>query len=324
MKPLKLIRWDDWYDSKLPLFFLAYYYLLLIYYEVQLESLALLLPLGIFYVALASFGYMLNDYCDKFFDRVSGKENAMSRLTNWQQILALITALFIGLVAFVPFYQYKFAIVLLFLSYLSSILYSAFPFRFKEKGIWGITCATLAQRVFPLLIVFAIFEHFQPDAIFFALLSFLIGVRWMLIHQCLDRDKDIQANVQTFVSTKAPETTYNMMLFFFAIEIVSAVVLVGTITYYTVSRFLPLLIAYFLYELYLYPLWRKIGFKRMLSSYDFAPLADFYFFWLPLWMSILLGCLNPWFFIITATEILWKIRYIKSDLGFIRLRRQYA
>jgi 4-hydroxybenzoate polyprenyltransferase len=322
VKLLKLIRWDDWYDSKPPLFFLAYYYLLLIYFEVQLERLALLLPLSIFCVALASFGYMLNDYCDRFIDRISGKENVMSCLPNWQQMLALTIALFISLTSFIPFYQYKIAIILLFLSYLFSILYSASPFRLKEKGMWGIICATLAQWVFPLLIVFAIFEHFRPDAAFFALLSFLIGVRWMMIHQFLDRDKDIQANVQTFVSTKAPETTYDMMLFFFATEIVSAVALVGIITYYTVSCFLPLLIAYFLYELYLYPLWKKIGFKRMLSSYDFAPLADFYFLWLPLCMSILLGCLNSYFFIVTFIEILWKVRYIKLDIGLVRLRRQ--
>jgi 4-hydroxybenzoate polyprenyltransferase len=323
-KLLKLIRWDDWYDSKLPLFFLAYYYLLLIHHEVHLQNLILLLPLGIFFSSLASFGYMLNDYSDKFVDRMSGKENTMCLLTNWQQILSLIIVLLIGLIAFIPFYHYKFTIFLLFLSYLSSILYSASPLRLKEKGMWGIACVSLAQRVFPLLIVFAIFEHFRFDTFVFAILSFLIGTRWILVHQILDRDKDMQANVETFAVSGSLIRTYDMMLFLFVIEVISAVALVGIITYTAAPFMLPLLIAYFLYVLYIYPFWKKLGFKRMLSSYDFAPLADFYFFWLPFWMSILLGCQNSWFFVIAGIEILWKVKYIKFDIGLIKLRRKYT
>lgn len=318
-KLLRLIRWNDWYDSKLPLFFFAYYYLLIVHNEAQQQNLVLLLPLGIFFISLSSFGYMLNDYFDKTVDRVSEKENTMSLLTNWQQILVLIIALFIGFIAFIPFYQHKFAVVLLFLSYLTSILYSAPPFRLKERGIWGVIYVSLAQRVFPILIVFAILEHFRLDTFLFAILSFLVGLRWILVHQIFDYAMDKQANVETFVVSRAPIRIYNVMLFFFAIEIIFTVALVG-IMYTAVPLILPLLISYFLYELYLYPFWKKLGFRRILVSYDFAPLADFYYFWFPLWLSILLGCLNSQFFIIVGVEILWKVRYIKFDIGLIKLR----
>jgi hypothetical protein len=56
----------------------------------------LLLPLGIFYISLASFGFMLNDYSDKFVDKVSGKVNVMNRLSDQMQILALVIAIVIG------------------------------------------------------------------------------------------------------------------------------------------------------------------------------------------------------------------------------------
>lgn len=318
-KLLRLIRWNDWYDSKLPLFFFAYYYLLIVHNETQQQNLVLLLPLGIFFISLSSFGYMLNDYFDKTVDKVSGKENIMSLLTNWQQILVLIIALLIGFIAFIPFYQHKFAVVLLSLSYLTSILYSAPPFRLKERGIWGVIYVSLAQRVFPILIVFAILEHCRLDTFLFAILSFLIGLRWILVHQIFDYDMDKQANVETFVISRAPIGIYNIMLFFFAIEIIFTAALLGII-YTAVPLILPLLIAYFLYELYLYPFWKKLGFRRILISYDFAPLADFYYFWLPLWLSLLLGCLNSQFFIIVGVEILWKVRYIKFDIGLIKLR----
>lgn len=318
---LKLIRWNDWYDSKLPLFFLTYYYLLLIHHQVQPQNLVLLLPLGIFFASLSSFGYMLNDYYDRFIDKISGKENVMGSLSAWQRVLALVTVLSTGLIAFIPFYNYQFAVIPLFFSYISSIMYSMRPFRLKERGILGIICVSLAQRVFPLLIVFGIFEHFRLDTLIFLALSFLIGLRWILVHQLLDRDKDIQTKVETFATSETPERTYNAMFCFFIVEVIAAVVLVGMITY-VVHLMFPLLIAYFLYELHLYPLWKRLGFQRMLSSYDFAPLAAFYFFWLPLWTSILLGCINSYFFVITAVEIIWKMRYIKFNIGLIRLRRE--
>jgi 4-hydroxybenzoate polyprenyltransferase len=320
-KILKLIRWYDWYDSKLPLFFLAYYYLLIVHNEVHIQSLILLLPLGVFFASLASFGYMINDYFDKTVDRISGKENTLSLLTHWQQIIVLLVVLSIGLFTFTPFYQHKFAITFLFLCYLSSILYSAPLLRLKEKSIWGVLCVSLAQRVFPILIVFAIFEHFKFDTFVFAILSFLIGIRWILIHQILDYDKDIQADVETFAVSSSPVKTYNLMLFFFGLEAIFALIFVG-ITYTAIPPILFVLIAYFLYELYLYPFWKKLGLRRILASYDFALLADFYYFWLPLLFSILLAFLNPWFFIIVGLEILWKTRYIKFDFGLIKLRRQ--
>ena len=320
-KFLKIIRWYDWYDSKLPLFFLAYYYLLIIYNKADLQSLILFLPLWIFFVSLASFGYMLNNYFDETADRIAGKENLMIYLSNWQQLFILVTVLFISIISFTPFYKHRIAIIFLLLSYLSSILYSAPPLRLKEKGMWGVACVSLGQRVFPILIVFAIFEHFKFDTFIFIILSFLVGVRWILVHQILDYDKDIQANVETFVVNRTPIGIYNLMLFFFALEIISAIALMKII--YTATSFmLFLLIIYFIYQLYLYPFWKKLSFKRMLTSYDFAPLADLYYFWLPLLLSIILSSLNSWFFIIVGLEILWKTRYIKFDYGLIKLRRR--
>lgn len=316
---LKLIRWDEWYDSKIAFFFFAYYYLLLIYNNVQSQNILLLLPLGIFYISLASFGFMLNDYSDKFVDKVSGKVNFMNQLSNRQQIFGLALVLFIGLIAFIPFYKHKFAVIFVFLSYLSSILYSAHPFRLKGKGVWGIICVSLAQWVFPVLIVFGIFDHFELDTLLLVLLSFLIGLRWILVHQLIDRDNDIQANIKTFAINESPTKIYCLMLFLFAIELISMIGVLGVMTY-TLSLIVLLpILAYFIFELYLSPFWIKLGLKRIITSYDFAPLADLYFLWLPLWLSILLGYSNPWFFIVTVIEILWKKDYIKLYVDLIKI-----
>jgi len=265
---------------------------------------------------------MLNDYFDKSIDRTSGKESVLGMLKNRQQKLALLIVLVIGPITFIPFYKYQIATIFLLLSYMSAIVYSAPPLRLKEKGTWGIICASLGQRVFPLLITYSVFEHFKLDTIVFVGLSFLIGLRWILVHQLLDRDRDLKTNVQTFVTCTSKEKAYDLILFLFALEFISAVIFVWTIAY-TAPFILPLAIAYLVYELYLYPFWKKLGLKRMICSYDFAPLADFYFFWLPLCMSIMLVyLLSPLFFAVVAVEILWKIGYLRFDVGLVRMRRK--
>jgi hypothetical protein len=45
-----------------------------------------------------------------------------------------------------------------------------------------------------------------------------------------------------------------------------------------------------------------------------------YFFWLPFWLSVLLGLKNPYFFIIPCIEIVWKLEYIRNYRGMIWLR----
>lgn len=322
-KFLKLIRWKDWYNSKLPVFLLAYYYLLLVYNKVLLEFLILLIPLTIFFCSLASFGYMLNDYADQVIDQITKKKNIIGTFKKWHQIIILVIFFFIGLISYIPIYKYKFALIFLIFSYMSAIFYSVSPFKLKERGIWGIISVSLAQRVFPLLIVFSIFNHFKLDTLIFVILSFFIGLRWIFIHQILDRKQDITANVETFAASKAPSKLFKILRILFIIEIITIVVLMYMMIT-TIFLIGPIIVAYFIYEVYLYPFWKKLGFKRVLISYDYAPLADFYYFWLPTWISILLGLEFYFFFIITFIEIIWKLTYIKYNINLIKLRREYS
>jgi len=315
-----LIRWNEWYNSKLSFFFLVTYYLAYVNNKIQLQDMFLLIFIGILLISLSSFGYMLNDYSDKFEDKLTGKKNAMNLLNNQQQFFAITLTAILFIFAFIPFYTNKYAIVFVFLSFLFSILYSAKPFKFKKRGVWGIICVALAQWVFPMLILFSLFEHFKMDLILFILLSLFIGLRWILVHQIIDRDRDILANVNTFVVARSPNVTYDILRVLFVIEIITLTGLVLVLIHSMFFMIIPLLVFYLIFELYLYPLWKKLSFKRMLVSYDYAPLSDLYFCWAPLWFSILLGYLNPLFFIISVIEIVWKKNYLEFDVYLLKKR----
>jgi hypothetical protein len=123
--------------------------------------------------------------------------------------------------------------------------------------------------------VFGVFEYFGLDTLLFVILSFLIGLRWILVHQLIDRDKDIQVSIKTFAINRSPTKIYSAMRFLFAIELISMIGLLGVMAYTMSFKVLPPIVAYIIFELYLSPLWKKLGFRRILTSYDFAPLADF-------------------------------------------------
>lgn len=318
---LRLIRWYEWCDSKLAIFILTYYYLLLFYHRVELFDIVLMLPLTVLYISSAAFGYMINDYSDKTVDKIAGKKTVMNSLKEWQQILVIMLVLFVCIVSFLPFLQHTFAVISLFLSYLTAFLYSIKPFRLKERGAWGIIFASLAQRVLPIILIFSIFNHFQLDTLFFLILCFLIGIRWILIHQLHDRHGDLKAKIKTFTVHKGAEKSYYALIFFFIMELFSIGVFIGILTL-SITSIIPLVIGYSLFQLYLYPLWNNLGLKRILTSYDFAPLNDFYSFWFPVWMSLLLAIKNPLFLIITVIEVYWKLKFIKFDFMLIKLRNK--
>jgi 4-hydroxybenzoate polyprenyltransferase len=285
-----------------------------------MQFLTPLIFLGIFFLSFFSFGYMLNDFFDQWTDKVVGKENAMSTLSRRWQILVLSVSFFIGVFVLAPFYRNQMMLVWLSLSYLFAMLYSAPPFRFKERDLLGVTCASLAQRVFPLLLVYSVLEHFGLDSILFLALSFLIGLRWIFIHQLSDREQDLLANVRTYASNRPVVETRDRMKLVFSVEVGSALMFFG-IASFAAPPVLLLAIAYSLYELYLFPIWKERGFGSMLYSYDHAPLADFYFLWMPLGFSIMLGSMNLVFLAAVALEILWKANYLRYDVGLVKLRR---
>lgn len=246
----------------------------------------------------------------------------MNGLKEWQRILVILFVLFLGITSFSPFFHNMLAVFSLFFSYLTSILYSMKPFRLKERGAWGIIFAALAQRVLPIILVFSIFNHFQLDTVVFLILCLLIGFRWILVHQLQDRHGDLKAKIQTYTTKKGVKQSYYLLLVVFIMEILSLGIFIGLISLSYFIYIIPLVIGYSLFQLYLYPLWTELGLKRILTSYDFAPLNDYYSFWFPLWMSLLLSIENPLFLIVTAIEIFWNLKFLKFDFRLIKLREK--
>lgn len=223
---LNLFRVKEWYDSKIPMLISASYYLFVRYHvPFSPNSLFLLAVLICFYSLFMAFGYIINDYADMEVDKLAGKHKVMHSMS---AKMALFIVIFTGIAGCLTVLVYRFDLIVLLLLtviYFFGASYSAPPFRFKEKGVMGLIVSSSAQRCMPLLLVFVLQNTgFDIWLVFWIVLSFLVGLRYILVHQYIDIENDRKSGVRTF-TLKNEKITIALIPFVFITEIILNILL---------------------------------------------------------------------------------------------------
>jgi 4-hydroxybenzoate polyprenyltransferase len=316
-----LSRWQEWYDSKIPLLFSCFYYLYLngSYSDAEaIPKFAVVTSFGCVYLA---FGYYINDISDLECDRQAGKQKLIDRMP-WSVVIGLLVLLgFVGsTILLSQLDQHPLAVIFGGIAYFFAIFYSMPPIRLKERGVWGLIAAATAQRSILALFVFAIFDHFGLDTWLFFLLYSLIGIRWILVHQLLDLKRDLKSSVRTFTTEQGYERTRKLLYWVvFPLEMVSLVSLWA----WLIAR-IPfawiLLLGYLVIMVGNWAIRRSVHISYDLGSYSQSPLSGFYYAYWPLALAIFLALQHPVFWSIWAFNTAWQASYILRELRFgIRL-----
>jgi cytochrome P450/4-hydroxybenzoate polyprenyltransferase len=195
-----LVRFSEWHDTKLSPFVGALAYAVLAGDADPSTRIGDILALLALFVLYASFGHLVNDHADRDIDRAAGKSRAVAA---WPVQRALLTVGLTGLaaaavaLAFFDIATTGLTIVALAVA----ALYSLPPARLKEKGVAGIVASALSQRALPPAIAFTALHAWDPAAVLFCAMAFVVGVRFILVHQLIDRASDARAGVRTFATT---------------------------------------------------------------------------------------------------------------------------
>jgi len=226
-----LVRWREWYYSKIPLFFVGMGYATLRVQHpgpAQAGKMAALLVLLCLY---AAFGHLINDYADRDIDRAAGKNRL---LATWSERTALIAVAIpcIGTVGIALLCLDASAIAMTTVAILLAALYSLPPLRLKERGVLGWGAAALAQRTLPLIIIFEALKGWDVVAVGLTVLSTLIGLRWIIAHQLQDRDNDRRSGVHTVATAQNPQHLVAMSHVLFTFEFACACAVVATMSYF--------------------------------------------------------------------------------------------
>lgn len=287
-KTAHLFRVGEWYDSKVPMLILPALYLLVLDKGVFSEKRCFaVLALLIFDSLFLAFGYLINDYADIETDKLAGKQKLLHQLSNRTALALLAGVVFLGCLPVLLFNHGLLALILLAVIYFFGASYSAPPLRFKERGTLGLLVSSTAQRCFPLLLLYpmlgsALTWHFAA----WMLLSFFVGLRYILVHQYCDLENDRKSGVETF-AMKNPDRVAGWIRLSFAAELVLLAWLMFPICiqlHWTIAFFV-------LYAVLAWIRWR--GCRAVyghggLYSFDQLPLEDLYNNLLPLLFALLL------------------------------------
>jgi 4-hydroxybenzoate polyprenyltransferase len=303
----ELVRGPEWWYSKVqPLLFFIYIHLYGRVYDhpyapidAYVTSFFLLMSV----CSVAMYGHLINDYFDQQADKKANKSRLLSKYTKKQSFTLLILFVISGFLPAVFIEYDPLAITLLFLNYLAATFYSAPPVRFKERGVLGIVFASVAQRAIPTLFVNAGFagsiatEHQREIYLVLTEMAwaFMVGVRWIVIHQLRDEKNDILSDVKTFVTSHKSSTATSLLKhIILPLELLALFVLLLML----ITSAPLLIVVVFTYLITSIMKLRKhdLSIKEVLISHKlpFPPaLFDLYEIWLPLGFAILLTMRAP-------------------------------
>ncbi len=194
----RLLRWRDWGPGKISSGCTVVLYLGLVKEDFSSTFVLRIIFLVIVAGIHGAFGYLVNNWSDRTIDQLHGKSNPFSNMRLlW--IVGLLTATFAFVfLSILPFLSCAWVLPLWVTWFVVMLAYSLKPFRFKERGAWGILVSTLAQWTLPVLLAFAIMERVGGwDMFALAVAYTLSGGALEIGHQRWDRLRDQATNTGT-------------------------------------------------------------------------------------------------------------------------------
>lgn len=171
------LRWQDWAPGKVPLLCTACIYVGVAYHEFSLAFVLKFLNAMLFAASHSAFGYVINDWGDRYSDRQRGKPNVFLGLSQRRALSAIAVLVSVALLSGLPFVVNAWFAPLWIAWGLAAVSFSMPPLRFKERGLGRWIVGAMAQWTLPACLAFAALGHFgQWDTVLFAMLITATGV----------------------------------------------------------------------------------------------------------------------------------------------------
>ncbi len=150
-------------------------------------------------VSATTYGYLVNDLADIELDKEHGKINTFAGDSRAKAVGVVFSVLLLTLLLAAPFFSSAVFVVIFLLWLILSSAYSLPPFRLKEKGALGLIVVVFAQRLLPVLLVFAAF-HFTNIYEIMLLAAYVLfrGLSSDVNHQVEDYRNDMATTTNTF------------------------------------------------------------------------------------------------------------------------------
>lgn len=284
------LRIKDWADSKVP-FMCGVLLFAVIFGGHSFDIGFVYLCFGAYtlYVSMfLAFSYVINDYCDMDVDKQAGKKKLILSLPKWVVILTMVLLVSAGTIPmfFLVPNRWVYLGFTLLLYLLGAAYSSRRLLRFKERGLIGLLECSLAQRCLPLIPAFFLFELPAVYPVLFLAVSFINGLRYILIHQAMDLENDIRVGVKTYL-TQGHHRYRTAIIVLLLSEIGIMLFFVGRIvmSYWPAAAFV---LFYIVFERTIGIVVTKYMGVDWLVTFLAVPLEDLYHVFFPLLLGVIL------------------------------------
>lgn len=261
-------------------------------------------------IALAGYGYVINDTCDIEPDRRADKPNAMAKLPGIARPVVIAGFALLGLLPWLFISLDRPAQIALAGIYLVPILYSAPPIRLKERHLLGPIADAGNAFVLPALFTVALFapegSATGPPALMVTgavLWATGFGLRAIVKHQIDDIDNDRASGTRTLVvQIGEGRARRAVRLLLFPSELVGMALLAGTVLTWSWGTVAV-----------------GVGYAALFNALRLTGVIDrgmatttldrgWWMYWYRLWPALLLSlglaAWEPWYLLLTALVLL--------------------
>lgn len=238
----RLLRMSDWWAPKVGPAVAVGYCGALCFDVPGASMLRLVVVVAVVGFFAGSYGYILNDIFDLEIDRKAGKPNHMESLAAWQRVALCAVTLAGGMGTALEARVSARTLGALALEYMVLTVYSMPPIRLKSRGMLGLLCDASGSHVMANLFVLSTLAdagrngaglHSAHAWEFVAAVcawELCLGLMGILLHQVEDRDNDLRAGIETFMTRRTFAAMRAPMTGIFALEVLAFACLCGLLS----------------------------------------------------------------------------------------------
>ena len=316
----ELLRVREWLDSKVSLYLFSIVFIFNCAQSCNKNNFWCCWLFLLYYISFIGASYLVNDISDIEVDKAVEKKKIISEFPKAAVYFILSAVMITGTLPMVLYIRSWLCFAAAIAIYLLGFAYSLKPFRFKEKGLVGTIFCSVVQRCAPVGLAFFVCK---TDMIVFSaviLLNFFVGMRYIFIHQLIDRKNDEISGVNTFSRSH----TIAAKSFIYVNIICEAMVMILTCLYLfrigmkTESLTAAAVIIVYAVLVFIYV--RALRFmlnENVFETYSFVPLEDLYSVTLPVIICAANALTQPLWIINTLFVLVIQFRMIKVRTGFL-------
>lgn len=211
MRILRLKAWRELVDTNMQSYLIAILYSLIMTNSFSALEYKKVFLLTTSLASYLCFGVLVNDYYDMPIDLKVGKKTGVQDIPKILSV-ALILMLLIAntSLTFLANLGTSFHAILAVDLFLT-ISYSAYPIRFKERGLIGVLVDVMIEKTLPIILIFIAFNYYLLDSCLCLLLFTIMQLKVILDHQIFDYDNDLKMGINTFVTKVGVEKSTNFV-----------------------------------------------------------------------------------------------------------------